>query len=113
MKTMYENKYPFDWLDALIEKLKSFPTEISKEPDGIRIKGMELLSCAEREAGKLKLRIREEIFMSAAAKKSRKLVANYYHESITCYMNVLYTIGHDNEAIGAALKSICSELHGR
>ncbi|WLD24352.1 hypothetical protein NU10_02810 [Flavobacterium dauae] len=113
MKTMYENKYPFDWLDVLIEKLRSFPTEKNKEPNDLRIEGMDLLSCAEKETGKLKLRIRGEIFVSVAAKKSRKLVANYYHETITCYMNVLYHIGHDNEAAGAAFKNICGELHGR
>src|SRR5690606_34730157 len=96
-----------------IETLKSYPTGKSKKIDGMPLKEVDVLSFAENEVNNLKLRIREEIFVAATPKKNRKLVANYYHETITYYMNVLYGIGQDAVAIGTKIKELCSELHCR
>lgn len=98
MKAMSETKYPLQWLDRLIDQIKSYPTEESNKTDSISQIRVDVRAIAEKEINNLKLRIREEIFVAAAPKKNRKLVANYYHETITYYMNVLYGIGQDCEA---------------
>lgn len=113
MKAMSERKYPLEWLDTLIETLKSYPTERYKKNDNSSLQGIDFLSYADKELSALKLRIKEEIFAAVSHKKNRKLVANYYHETITYYMNILYGIGQDAEAIGTKIKELCSELHYR
>jgi len=113
MKAMSERKYPLEWLDVLIETFKSYPTEKSKKTDGMSLKKVDVLSLAENEVNNLKLRIREEIFVAATPRKNRKLIANYYHETITYYMNILYGIGRDKEKNIKQVEELCGELHCR
>lgn len=110
---MSERKYPLEWLEVLIEKLKSCPTGKYKKNENLSLNGIDLLSCADKELNALKLRIREEIFAAAGPKKNRKLVANYYHETITYYMNILYGIGRDKEKNVKQVEELCGELHCR
>jgi len=111
MKAMSEIKYPLQWLDRLIEQIKSDPTTESETADCMLIKATDVQAVAEKEINNLKSRIRQEIFVAATPRKNRKLVANYYHETITYYMNILYGIGQDCEAHAKHVDDQCRELH--
>lgn len=99
MKVMSERKYPLEWLDKFIEKLKSNPADESYTTD-MSHQGIDMLSIAQNEIKRLKLRIREEIFTAAFPKKNKKLIANHYHETITYYMNIIYGIDHSQSDQG-------------
>ncbi len=77
------------------------------------LSGIDIMSVVDKEVDALKFRIKAEIFRAALPKKNRKLVANYYHEAIVHYMNVLYGIKHDNKIREHGIKEVCKEIHGR
>lgn len=108
---MSDKKYPLEWLDILIEELKSYPTGKSKINKGMSQKGIDMLSFVENEIEKLKVRIREEIFAAVSPKKNRKLVANYYHETTTYYINILYGVAYESNT--EVVAELCSKIHNR
>lgn len=110
---MSKEKYTFEWLDTLIEKLENAPTKNYTQNDGMSLKGIDMMCLVDTELNALKQRIRSEIFEGAFPKKSRKVVANSHHETITYYMNVLYAIGQNNHSTNETVKEICDKLHSR
>jgi len=110
---MSKEKYTFEWLDTLIEKLENVPTKNYTKNDGMSLRGIDMMRLADAELNALKQLIKSEIFETTRPKKSRKAVANSHHETITYYMNVLYAIGQNNHPNNETIKEICDNLHSR
>ena len=98
MKAMPDRKHTFEWLDTLIEKLKH-PTGESTSDD-LSMKDIDVITCAENEINLLELRIREDVFSRVSPKKNRRLIVNYYHDTITYYINILYAVSGDSDKDG-------------